>query len=96
MSQPEPPFDRPAAQSAANAANIGWHVGGPTARALIATWGLRGRHMTLVLRALARPVRALAALIASSVQMPPLVHAALAFAILVWRVPMTNSEGQRL
>ena len=86
-------FDLATGHSEANAAEIGWFVGGPIALALTTLWAIRDRYMGLGLRAWALPVGALAFLVATYLQVPPLAYAALALTILIWRVPMTTSEG---
>ena len=87
-------FDLATGHAQATASEIGWFVGGPIALVLITLWVIRDRYMALGPRAFALPVGALAFLIATYAQVPPLAYAALALIVLLWRVPLTESEGQ--
>ena len=87
-------FDLATGHSEASADEIGWFIGAPIALALITLWAIRDRYMAIGARALALPVGAMAFLVAAYLQVPPLAYAALALTILLWRVPMTNPEGQ--
>lgn len=73
---------------------VGWFIGGPLAVALLALWGIRDRYMALGARHLALPVGAGLVLAATAMQAPPLALAAIAVATLLWRVPLSTTEGQ--
>jgi low temperature requirement protein LtrA len=87
-------FDLMTDHSTASAAAVGWFIGGPLAIALLSLWLVRDRYIALGPRAPALPVGAAAILLATALQSEPFVYAALTLAILIWRVPFSNTEGQ--
>jgi low temperature requirement protein LtrA len=86
-------FDLLTGHSKAAPKVVGWFIGGPLAMALLALWVVRDRYMALGARRFALPVGAVAVLTATALTPEPLIFAALMVAILLWRVPMTPSEG---
>ena len=86
-------FDAMTHHSEANPQSVGWFVGAPLAVALLTIWAVRDRYMPLGIRLYALPVAALAVLVFTALQTPPLVFATIMIAALLWRVPLSNPEG---
>lgn len=87
-------FDLMTGHSKAAPQVVSWFIGGPLTVALLALWVVRDRYMTLGARRFALPVGAAAIVAATALTTQPLIFAAIMVATLLWRVPMTQSEGQ--